>query len=419
MKKKASKIILGILILAGAVFVGVFYWKNLRGIGLILKPATKEVANLKLPAEFGMEIFAENLSGARVMAMDGMGNIWVSRTGEGKVTLLEIQNGKVTHQSDIFQGLNKPHGLALDPQDPLTLYIAETDKISKVRLYTEAEMEKIIDLPGGGNHFTRTIAFGPDNNLYVSVGSSCNVCRESEYGRASVRKIQKSVSVSKEPLSPKSEGTVDGSLYTTPIWVSEIFASGLRNNVFFTWNYIDGKMWGTDMGRDLLGDNLPPDEINIIQQGKNYGWPYCYGKNVRDLTVSFPDQPTHWSGDFKPDFCEKNAEPSYIDIPAHSSPLGLAFVPEEGWPEEYWYNLLVAYHGSWNRTEPTGYKIVRMKLDAKGNYFGTEDFISGWLQENGSVIGRPVDILIQPGGTMYISDDKAGVIYKVFRKSQI
>ena len=105
--------------------------------------------------------------------------------------------------------------------------------------------------------------------------------------------------------------------------------------------------------------------------------------------------------------------PSYIDLPAHSAPLGLAFIPEEGWPQEYWYNLLVAYHGSWNRTVPDGYKIVRMKLDAKGNYSGVEDFITGWLTPDNQALGRPVDILVQPGGTMYISDDKAGVIYRV------
>ncbi len=105
--------------------------------------------------------------------------------------------------------------------------------------------------------------------------------------------------------------------------------------------------------------------------------------------------------------------PSYIDIPAHSAPLGLSFVPEEGWPQEYWYNLFVAYHGSWNRSEPTGYKIVRYKLDEKGKYIGEEDFIFGWLQENGEALGRPVDILIGSSGIMYISDDKAGVIYRV------
>ena len=166
-------------------------------------------------------------------------------------------------------------------------------------------------------------------------------------------------------------------------------------------------MWATEMGRDLLGDNIPPDEINIIQEGGWYGWPWFYGKNIEDhsWTTGIP-------------IYAFESIPSHIDLQAHSAPLGLAFVPEEGWPKGYWYNLFVSYHGSWNRSVPTGYKVVRIKLDSKGNYLGTEDFITGWLTSSG-VLGRPVDILVQPGGTMYISDDKAGVIYKVVYNGEI
>lgn len=155
------------------------------------------------------------------------------------------------------------------------------------------------------------------------------------------------------------------------------------------------------MGRDWLGDDLPPDEINLIADGKDYGWPYCYGKNEIDP----------FGRDVPAELCHLQI-PSFIDIPAHSAPLGIAVVPEEGWPEDYWYDLIVAYHGSWNRSQPTGYKVVRHKLDAKGNYEGVEELITGWLVSEGA-LGRPVDILIEPGGKMYISDDKAGVIYKV------
>ena len=186
----------------------------------------------------------------------------------------------------------------------------------------------------------------------------------------------------------------------------EEFARGLRNAVFFTWSYVDARMWATEMGRDWLGDELPPDEINIIEKGKDYGWPHCYGKNIHD--VDFDKNVV-----YKRKPCMEPFEtPSYIDIPAHSAPLGLAFVPEEGWPKEYWYDLIVAYHGSWNRNEPTGYKVVRLKLDEDGNFEGVEDFITGWLRPDGA-LGRPVDILLEPGGVMYISDDKAGVIYRV------
>ncbi|KKS98039.1 MAG: Glucose/sorbosone dehydrogenase-like protein, partial [Candidatus Giovannonibacteria bacterium GW2011_GWA1_43_15] len=134
------------------------------------------------------------------------------------------------------------------------------------------------------------------------------------------------------------------------------FASGLRNSVFMAIHPVAGKVWATEMGRDFLGDNLPPDEINIIEEGKYYGWPYFYGKGIRDAA-------------FEPDVMfeqDPDRVGSYIDIPAHSAPLGLAFIPEEGWPQDWWYNLLVAYHGSWNKADPTGYKIARYKLDAEG-----------------------------------------------------
>jgi len=231
----------------------------------------------------------------------------------------------------------------------------------------------------GGGHFTRTLKFGPDDRLYVSIGSSCNVCVEKDERRAAIYTLNR-----------------DGSDFKK-------FASGLRNTVFFDWSYVDGRMWGTDMGRDLLGDDIPPDEINILEEGKNYGWPNCFGKNIHDTNFD--------KNVYIQDPC-LDKTPPVVEMQAHSAPLGLAFVPEEGWPEDFWYDLIVAFHGSWNRSVPTGYKLVRIKLDAQGNYEGTEDFVTGWLQGN-SALGRPVDILIQSGGTMFVSDDKAGVIYKI------
>ena len=345
---------------------------------------------------FSISIFAKDLPGSRVMRFDQFGNMWVSRTEVGAVTLLEIDRdtGRVRNQDDIFTDLRKPHGLAFDPESPLLIYIAEEHRVWRVTTYSDDPGEEIISLPFGEGHFTRTIAFGPasadasagrpDKKLYISVGSSCNVCNERDERRAAILRYD-----------PKSQQ-------------SEIFARGLRNAVFFTWDF-SGRMWATDMGRDWLGDDLPPDEINIIEEGKNYGWPICYGKNIHDT-------------DFDKNAYIRNpcAEPfeksSFIDLEAHVAPLGLAFVPvDSGWPEDYWYDLLVAYHGSWNRSEPTGYKVVRHKLDEEGNYQGAEDFITGWLTSEGA-LGRPVDILIQPGGAMYLSDDKAGVIYKIIHR---
>ncbi len=212
----------------------------------------------------------------------------------------------------------------------------------------------------------------------IAVGSDCDVCVEKDWRYAKI--------LVAEP---------DGSSLKT-------FAAGLRNSVFLTSHPVTGHIWATEMGRDYLGDDLPPDEINLILEGQDYGWPYCYGKRVHDDKFDPEGE--------KRDFC-KETVPSYIDIPAHSAPLGLAFFPEE-WPKEFRYHLLVALHGSWNRSTPTGYKVVRYKLDEAGNVLGEEDFITGWLTPHGA-LGRPVDILITDDGVIFISDDKAGVIYRV------
>lgn len=393
MVKKAVLILGGILLFAVLGWAAMFYWKNFRGIWPIFERPKEDISRslglFKLPLGFSISVFAENLPGARVMRLDPYGaGLLVSRASEGAVTVVGLKNLKMhAPPEDILVGLNNPHGLAFDPQNPETLYVAEEDKIS-VWTYVEdfkmgkreRVLKKIIDLPGGAGHFTRTIGFGPDGRLYVSIGSSCNVCVESDSRRAKIFSMKKDGSDFKE------------------------YARGLRNAVFFTWNK-DGKMWATEMGRDFLGDDLPPDEIDIIEEGSNYGWPICYGNNIHDTEF---DKNTY----IRSPCAEPYETPSFIDIPAHSAPLGLAFIPKDGWPEEYRGDLIVAYHGSWNRSAPAGYKVVRYDLDENGEYLGEEDFITGWLSKDG-VIGRPVDVLVLPGGVMFISDDKAGVIYKV------
>src|SRR3989344_3565664 len=407
MKKLALIIILLILVIA-AGWAASFKWKNFRGVGPALleppeditkvinttslpaqtgMPASPAGGPLKLPPRFSIEIFAKDLPGARVMRLDSFGNMWVSRTSKGAVSLLEIgkESGAVRHQEDVFKNLRNPHGLAFDPDFPFALYIAEEHQIRRIGTYSEDPGQTILELPSGGGHFTRTLGFGPDKKLYISVGSSCNVCREANPWRATILRHD------------LQEGK------------TEVFAKGLRNAVFFAWHPVTKKLWATEMGRDLLGDNLPPDEINIVEdpstnseQAGNFGWPTCYGKNIHDTAF---DKKTYIRNPCMEPF-EKD---SYINIPAHSAPLGLAFFPQEarlpdgqGWPKEFHDDLLVAYHGSWNRDEPTGYKIVRIRLDSQGNYESTdsagspqvEDFITGWLTPEGA-LGRPVDILIQ------------------------
>ncbi len=388
---------IGIALLLGLVFAGKFYYQNLRGVGPAFSPPSGNIVQqlssaqnstgipLTLPDGFSISIYAKDIKNARVLAFDPAGTMLVSEPASGSVVALidADKNGGAEKTVTVIEGLNLPHGLAFHNDK---LYIAETNAVAMYDYdggaHKATQRKKLFDLPGGGNHFSRTIAFDTHNNMYVSIGSTCNVCVEKDTKRATIL-----------------IANADGSNLRT-------YASGLRNAVFFTWSPFDQRMWATTMGRDLIGDDIPPDTINIVTQGKNYGWPYCYGKNVWDKTFD--------SSKKAEDFC-KTVEPSYVDLPAHSAPLGLAFIPSS-WGKEYFGDLLVAYHGSWNRSTPTGYKIVRIKLGNNGEYQSTEDFMSGWLQgakNAAGSLGRPVDLLFDTNGTLYVSDDKANVIYRI------
>lgn len=413
MEKRIRRIIILVVLVLIIVYGGSFLAQNIKGIIPLLKSPKSDIAvaiqkeqsPLTIPEGFSISIFADGLGKPRVLARDPVGNLMVSVPSDGKVYVLpdEDSNGVADEVVVAAEGLNKPHGLAqrcapLDEEGTeydCVLYIAETNQVA-IYSYDRKNLKasfknKLTDLPVGGNHTTRTLLMHPNGEeLLISVGSSCNVCNEKDTRRGTV-------------LS-----------YSFDTKKTNIFAKGLRNSVFLRVHPNTRAVWASEMGRDLLGDDLPPDEINIIDEGKNYGWPTCFGKNIHDT-------------DFDHNVYIRNPclEPfetqSYIDIPAHSSPLGLAFIPENSnWPEEYWNNLLVAYHGSWNRSVPTGYKIVRFLLDEKGNILRSlsdgsivEDFVTGWFTDSSEVLGRPVDILIDPDGTMFVSDDRTGVIYRV------
>lgn len=408
MQKRKILISLLAVIVVAAALLFTYYWKYFRGAWPAFsapKPAVtvespsapQDPTNttgipLTMPKGFSASIYAKNLGDPRVMIWGPEGAMLVSIPGQGKVVaLLDTKNKGVADQTvTVADHLNGPHGLATKCNgDACKLYVAEMDKVTVFdydkTTHKALNGKKLVDIPSGGRHVTRTIMFLPapnDNQMLISIGSDCDVCRETDARRAAIYIMNG-----------------DGSGFRQ-------YAKGLRNSVFMALHPVTGKVWATDMGRDYLGDNLPPDEINIIEDGKNYGWPICYGKNIHDTQFD--------KNIYIRNPCMQPFEtPSYIDIQAHSAPLGLAFFPKDGWPQEYWYNMLVAFHGSWNRTVPTGYKIERYKLDAQGKVLGNEDFITGWLPEGSSqAYGRPVDILIQPDDTIYVSDDKAGVIYK-------
>lgn len=407
-----------------------------------------ELDFLNVPDGFKISVAASGLENARVILFDPKGRILVSETKAGRVSILEDKdkNGDFEVKNVLIENLRSPHGLDFykDSKTGTTyLYIAETHQVARyiydtnIGKLTSSVGESITSLPADGRHFTRTISFGPnfretpllpgkrgkdtliDTKLYISVGSSCDVCVEdAAWKRAAI-------------LESDPEGTFTAE-----------FAGGLRNSVFFTFHPKTREIWATEMGRDNLGDDLPPDEINIIKVAgpedkfgaKRYGWPFCYGNQARDKTFN---QEKFQRIDISSD-CSKTVPPA-IQIPAHSAPLGLTFIPSQltindfaspkdlrsqsetlgiKWPKEWEGDLLVAYHGSWNSSVPVGYKIVRYNLDTNGNVLSQkpEDFISGWLGDNGKIFGRPVDLKFGSDGALYVSDDASGKIYRVIPK---
>lgn len=357
----------------------------------VLTPPGEDVGTqlpFVLPNGFTATLFSDSVPGARVITRDPKGTIMVSLPSSGRVVALPNQDPdtKADRVVTVLDGLSKPHGIAFIGD---ILYVAEEGAVKSYAYnpdtHSATYQKTLTTLPTDGGHSTRSLLVWPDNSrLLVSTGSSCNVCNEEDPRRATIQ----SINLATHEVTP--------------------FAKGLRNTVFMTLHPVTGAIWGTEMGRDWLGDNLPPDEINILKQDGNYGWPTCYGNNIHDTEF---DKNTYIRNPCMTPF----ETPSHIDLPAHSAPLGIVFVPEEGWPEEWWYDALVAYHGSWNRSEPTGYKIVRIPLDAQGNPEGEiVDFMTGFTTAN-QVIGRPVGLMIEPGGVLWVSDDEAGALYRLAR----
>ena len=317
----------------------------------IVVNGTKRI--LKIPSGYKIEVLADGFTRPRLLAFEPeSGDLYLTETGTGRVW-------NVTKREVVVQGIKNVHGIAFFEGD---LYLASTTSVYR---YRNGNLETLIsDLPSGG-HYTATIAFGPDGKKYVSRGSSCNAC-ENESRRAAILRFDQ---------NGQNE---------------EIFASGLRNDVGMAFHPRTGQLWTTENGRDHLGDNLPPEEINIIKEGLNYGWPYCYSQNTPD--------PNFGSAEI----CA-GKEPPYIEMQAHSAPLGIRF-------DEGAKNLYVAFHGSWNRSVPTGYKVVRIS-DPTGEP-KIADYASGWLVGT-KAWGRPVDVIFDKTGALYISDDYAGVVYKL------
>ena len=349
-----------------------------RGPGAFYSVSFGPEESLQLPQGFQIGVFAQNLTGARFMTIGPDGDLYASLMSGGQIVRLPDRNGDGQADETIVvaSGLRQPHGLAFRDG---ALYVGETNRVSRLTddngdgVYES--VQGLANLPSGGGHSTRTIGFGPDGMLYVSVGSSCNVCVEQDERRAAILQMQ-----------PDGSNT-------------RVYARGLRNAVGFVFQPGTGDLWATNNGRDNLGDDQPPETVNLVHDGDDFGWPRC-------VNGRYPDP--QYGG---PGSCDGITRPA-VEMQAHSAPLGLDFYSGSAFPTDYQGALYVAFHGSWNRSIPTGYKVVQIPMRDGRPTGDVVDFISGWL-ENGKGWGRPVDVLTAPDGSLFVSDDKKGWIYRV------
>jgi glucose/arabinose dehydrogenase len=358
---------------------------------------------LTVPKGFKAEIFADNLSGPRRLTiapggLPGKYDVFVTESQAGRVSVLRDSNGdgKVDGRFTFLEGLNRPYGLAFHPAG--WLYYANTDAVFRVpytagAIANKSKPQRITRLTEGGynQHWTRNLLFSKDaKKLYVSVGSSCNTCEEEDTQRAAI-----------------SEMNPDGS-------ARRLFATGLRNPVGMALRPGSNELWTVVNERDNEGDDLPPDFLTEVRDGAFYGWPYA----MTDIDGKVLPDPSF--GDKSPQKVASTVAPT-VPVQAHSAALGVAFYPPlkasaskapGAFPAEYAGDAFLAYHGSWNRSAKTGYKIVRVDFQ-NGRPATVTDFVRGYLRDNESVWGRPVDVTVAPDGALLFSDDGGGIIWRV------
>jgi glucose/arabinose dehydrogenase len=342
------------------------------------------VEKIKLPSGFTISVYASDVPGARSMALSHAGTLFVGTRDEGKVYAIRDLNhdGRADQVVIIARGLNMPNGVAFRDG---ALYVAEVSRVLRfdnieARLENPPQPLVVNDsFPRDRHHGWKFIRFGPDGKLYVPVGAPCNICEPGDERYASILR-----------MNPDGSGL-------------EVFARGIRNTVGFDWDPGTRELWFTDNGRDMLGDDRPPDELNYApQKGMHYGFPYCHGSNIAD-----------------PEFGRKRNcsefTPPAIELGPHVASLGMRFYTGTMFPPEYRNQIFIAEHGSWNRTRPIGYRVTLVRL--QGNRaVKYEVFAEGWL-EGERPWGRPVDVQVMPDGALLVSDDYAGAIYRIaYRK---
>ncbi len=336
---------------------------------------------LQLPVGFSISIYADNVPNARSLAISENGVVYIGTRQQGSVYAVKDSNGDgvADKRYVIAKDLYMPNGVAYKNGD---LFVAETNRILRFKhiehhLESPFKPEVIYDqLPSDKHHGWKYLRFGPDDKLYTAVGAPCNVC-----------KLEKDIYSSLVRLN------TDGSEF-------EVLARGIRNSVGFDWQPKTKSLFFTDNGRDHLGDNIPPDELNQwTEQNQHFGFPYCHGGIIADLEFAEGKK------------CSQFTAPEW-KFKAHMAPLGMRFYTGKQFPKRFVNQLFVAQHGSWNRSKPHGYRIALLKFK-QGQPVSEQAFITGWLTAEGKVLGRPTDILQMPDGSLLIADDTLGVVYRV------
>ncbi len=341
--------------------------------------AALPVERIKLPPGFRIDVLSDAVPSARAMALSPKGILYIGSL-DGHVYALELQNGQVTARHVIASGLETPAGVAWRDG---ALYVSAVSKIVRfdaidTHLNDPPKPAVVIDtLPTETHHGWKFIAFGPDGKLYVPQGAPCNVCLKDRDRFGLIGR-----------MNP------DGSHY-------EVVARGIRNSVGFAWHPVTHELWFTDNGRDLLGDDVPDDKLNRAPRaGMDFGFPYCHGGSTPDP-------------EFGKDYPCSGFTPPTVKLGAHVAALGMRFYSGSMFPPAYRNTIFVAEHGSWNRSKKVGYRVVHVVTDPDGSNARQEVFAEGWLQPGEAVWGRPADVLPLPDGSLLISDDYAGAVYRV------